>query len=57
MPQAGSLTDFQLLSSSFVMQNFLREIIVFGRIIDLQRSRVEDTVGVIRERFAINLNR
>ncbi len=56
IPEASSETDLDLLSSSIVMENFLREEVAWGRILDHHMVELNETIALIQTRIRINLN-
>ena len=56
IPEARSETDFDLLSSSIVMENFLREEVAWGRILDQHTGELNETIALIQTRIRLNLD-
>lgn len=55
IPDAPTPTDFELLASSTVTQNFLREIIAWGRVLEESKEKLEQRNSGIRARIAKDL--
>lgn len=55
IPDAPTPTDFDVLASSTVSQNFLRELIAWGRVLEESRNELEQTNREIRARIAEDL--
>lgn len=56
IPDAPTPTDFELLASSTVSQNFLREIIAWGRVLESSKKELELANNMIRARISENLH-
>jgi hypothetical protein len=46
-PDGRHETDFTLLSSSLVVENFLREEVGWGNVLDADRAQLEETLSAI----------
>lgn len=48
IPPARSPTDFDLLSSSWIVENYLRELVAWGRILEDTREGLEGMIASIQ---------
>jgi hypothetical protein len=48
IPAARLATDYEFLSSNLVMENFLREIVAWGRILVDNRRELDETIDLIQ---------
>ncbi len=56
IPKASSEIDFDLLSSSTVIENFLREEVAWDRVLDKQMENLNEAIALIQTCIERNLN-